>query len=1724
MSVDATEARKGFSDVKDAARDMAQSVTTQGAAAGKAIDSVGSGGAASAQKVESATRSMIQSIQRTTAVMEAGSKSSSAYFEALAGQRGIPTDALAPYLAALDAAKKKQDEASESMHSFSLNSTRARTELVVLGHELLQGNFSRFGSSLMVMAEATDALSIAMSPLGVAIGVSAAAIGALAVAAYKGHQESEQLRNSLVLTGNAAGMTANSFSVMARAIADSTGQGIGTAREALQGLVSTGQLSGQALQLATEDVVTFAKLSGESTDKVAADYAKMADGVTKWATEHNKQLNYMTEADYERVKSLEDAGKTEQALMDNLSLLHQHFADVADEKLGYVERAWKAVKGSITDTWDALKAIGRDQTPEEQLQAIADKRKRSDSGGITSSWEDPRNVYTAQDDADAMALQMQADKSAVAAFAKAQADADQKAGIAAADSLDKAMHSFDKAYAKKQELDQRKAEFVKLFKSNPSAELLKGVKITGSDETGFSVSGGAYDSLVADINKRYTDKPKSPGLVDKTQMNGEVQAVKDALTEELSAVASAQKQLDSLYKSGGLTQSAYYQQSRDLIAQKASDEIDAYNKEASILSKGLADRGLNAQQRAQINNQIQQDQAKASKATEDFFNAIAESAAKEDEVWDQYGQKQLDAMQKQIDAAHQQDQSLKDQIDTFGMGKSAIDELKASRADDTVAALEQGKATALLNNNLADTKPWDDAIAKAKELSKALHGVADDQAVLDQKEAAKKIADQAVQDWKSAANSIENGITNALMNGFNNGKSFGQQLADSLKAMFKTLILQPIIAPIAGGVASFMYPGAAQAYAQTNPNSPLVGNPLGSLSSLANSLPGINNMVGSAANLFGGFSSSTAASLANAEGGDVLGNYLSLTGNAGSSGATSSSIPGAGGVPSDLGAVLGAAGTGFAVGSLFGGTGAKVGGTAGALAGSLVLPGIGTLIGSALGGLVGSLFGGGETRYGASYASDASGNLTKFAGPSGGDPAASQTMQQITSTFSTIQQMASALGGDISGLGQYKASYEVSPKKGNSFVSAGFTTGADWYPDKTDLGGVKDSQTVLNDFSLQLQRSIIESLQEANLDAPYAKVLQGVNASQLSSNDVTSLINELNTLKSLFDSIKTMGADFNNLKGASADAQLAVINLSGGVSQFATNANYFEQHFVPASEQVANQAKAVTDQLAAMGMSSVQTNDQFRAVVQGLDLSTASGQQLYAQMLALAPAFDQMTQAAKAAADAQQSLWNSYFSAIYTPDQQLAMNTKQLKAQFDALGVAMPKTNAEFQALVENMDTSDPKVKALQNSLLALAPAFGQVMSAADQAAQQAQQAAQQSLQTALSNVQTAYNNQVQAIQSNIDSINQFITSLTSLKQSLALGDLSTLSPQDKYNAEKQLFEQTSAKAMAGDATAQGQLPQVAQDFLNASKAFNASSQAYVDDYNEVQSALDQNIATAQQQLSAAQQQLDATKQEVQGILNLNQTVQSLSDALKEYFAAQLAAGQTPSGSTGSLGDGLDYTQSNGIVDFGSSGGHTISSGGGITFTGVSDDQLSQIGQQVAANIAWNNQIDQQVAAAGVDYTDFKTAGDWGTYETAVKGAVLAGASLVDAMAQAASASGAHWINGSHAGGADYIPFDGYRAELHKGEAVITSANNQKLSQILNIDWSKYGRGDNAALIAEIQSLRDEVAQLKGTVATVGAAQYQQSEQQHAENRADMSKQTRHLQTVGDNTGRLASK
>lgn len=108
-------------------------------------------------------------------------------------------------------------------------------EVIVLAHELSQGNYKRFGGSLLVLAEYSKTATAALSALVGPIGVVVAAIGAIGLAMAEGAHEQDAFNKSLILTGNYAGMTADSFNATAKQIATDTHTTIGAAREGTAG-------------------------------------------------------------------------------------------------------------------------------------------------------------------------------------------------------------------------------------------------------------------------------------------------------------------------------------------------------------------------------------------------------------------------------------------------------------------------------------------------------------------------------------------------------------------------------------------------------------------------------------------------------------------------------------------------------------------------------------------------------------------------------------------------------------------------------------------------------------------------------------------------------------------------------------------------------------------------------------------------------------------------------------------------------------------------------------------------------------------------------------------------------------------------------------------------------------------------------------------------------------------------------------------------------------------------------------------------------------------------------------------------------------------------------------------------------------------------------------------------------------------------------------------------
>lgn len=231
-------------------------------------------------------------------------------------------------------------------------------EIIVLGHELSQGNFTRFGGSLLVFAELANVGKYAFTLLGISVLGTLAVVGGFIALLAKGSIEQDKFNKSLILTGNYAGQTQSSFEALAHSISSSSAVSVGAAHEIAQELVSTGRFGPEAIQHVGVAVADLERLTGQKSADIVKDFEGMTKGVTDWALKTNEKYHDLTIADYAYIQSLEDQGRAQDAYIFASDKLHEAL-DKQKEDLGLVAIAYRGVRDAISGVVAAIDNIGK---------------------------------------------------------------------------------------------------------------------------------------------------------------------------------------------------------------------------------------------------------------------------------------------------------------------------------------------------------------------------------------------------------------------------------------------------------------------------------------------------------------------------------------------------------------------------------------------------------------------------------------------------------------------------------------------------------------------------------------------------------------------------------------------------------------------------------------------------------------------------------------------------------------------------------------------------------------------------------------------------------------------------------------------------------------------------------------------------------------------------------------------------------------------------------------------------------------------------------------------------------------------------------------------------------------------------------------------------------------------------------------------------------------------
>lgn len=796
-AVDTTGAKTGFQQVKEAARDMAREVVQQGQAASKGVDGIGAGGQEAAGKVDRATRSIIGSIQRTTAAMQAGERGSAAYFETLARQRGVSVETLRPYLQDLQRAQEAQKAASAGLDNMGMSARATAAALrgvpaqftdiftsLASGQQPLTVLLQQ-GGQLKDMFGGAGAAARALG--GYVVGLvnpftvaAAAAIG-IGAAFLSGASEAGKLQRALIESGNAAGTTAGQLAAAANEI-NRLGQGTtGKAVEVLAALAATGRVGAENMQRFAVAAIAMEKAGGQAAAKTVEAFAELGKAPLQGAIKLNEAINFLTVGTYRQIKALEDQGRTVEAArlaQETYAAVVEQRAPQIEASLGIVERAWNRVKKVSSEAIDYILKVGREDTTERALERVSTqieaqqqrlaRYRENGQDGLAASAE--KGLQRLRQEQTLLQERLRLDQRDV------EAGAQRVRQLRAAQEWDKAGEKLQDKRA------QRDAEMIRA--AVQGRELIN---------AGLLTEEGLRKRLLAIVEKnKDTEKSgKAPTY----------KAEEDAAKSYMTALGGIQK-----------------------IAQEATASAEGLTKTQAKLLELQSDPAwatYSRQQRERLIMEAAEAQAKESTAA--MTKAAAKAAAEAATSYERY----IDSLERSASAVAGQLQSMKDEAEAEKIVATGRLTLKAAIEEVTIARMQERREQMLLAGDNAAAAAIEREIQLRAQLRDAIQAK-------EVQQANEKAAKDFTAEWGRQVQDLSKTLTDALLDG---GKGGIQRLQDWLRNVVLRVPVQAAMQSVAGSVlGAFGLQSPAQAGG--------AGSSLGSAVGVASSIFGAGGLTG----------------------------------------------------------------------------------------------------------------------------------------------------------------------------------------------------------------------------------------------------------------------------------------------------------------------------------------------------------------------------------------------------------------------------------------------------------------------------------------------------------------------------------------------------------------------------------------------------------------------------------------------------------------------------------------------------------------------------------------------------------------------------------------------------------------------------------------------------------------------------------------------------------------
>jgi hypothetical protein len=968
------------------------------------------------------------------------------------------------------------------------------------------------------------------------------------------------------------------------------------------------------------------------------------------------------------------------------------------------------------------------------------------------------------------------------------------------------------------------------------------------------------------------NKPDKAGIAAAKKLENE--QYREALAEqeqlfkfEQSIAKTQLDAVDHLEKMGVVSSAQALEQKLAIREKEITNEQSYVQKQLE-----LATRKKDLDARAKYNGELKTLEEERSRIEMDTYNKIAELREAEIQKSNQAMESYIDSIRKITEAANNE---------ASGKTADALQAEEAARTAIAVAATEQLLAETKLSEYISETEivAYQEQLAWLKQIQKAHEDAA--QALSEKRIAddAKRSAEQATQSWKQSFDRIEGWLSDAIMRGFEHGKGFIKTLIDAIKAAFARLILQPIIAPIAAIGANIFSGGAYGGEA---------GSGMGGLQQAYQYYQGL-----SAAGGVGGYLGQGVSAL-----GGYMGNGTLQNIGYGMQGYTGGTY-GASGV--SFGNALGtgvnyAAGAygGIALGSAISGDyGSRSTVNIGTAIGAAAAGPIGAVIGGALGGLANRAFGMGNKE------TTAQGLMVDFNSDSTSHFANFQDWKQKggwfrsdksgENTFAIPQEQANALSEQMFKMKDSVNSLAKTIGVGTSQITSFYTN----FKVQFQHTGNAEADAAANAAAVQKAFGQVS-------DSLALMVIPTLKDYQLQGETNTQTLVRLSAEFQATDSVllvlgKTSQQAFGTVGLASMAARDQLVQFAGGIDALTNQVSFYVQNFYNDQEKLDLLQRQLAPVMQQLGVSSIHTKDEFKQVVNSIDLSTEAGRKMYVQMMQLAPAFNELSNAQEQEAEKQrqmaeqrrqqleqeiqalsqaaeahrqyiEQLRQTANDSLMPDDMKLYMLQNEVNAMFDSWGLHISSQQDLLNAIAKSKYGQS---ELEYQQLLEIAPKYKEMLDLQDKLAQSQEKTTGSD---AVDRLQSTFDDIYQLLDDGRKRFDDFAQSLNKFKQSLLTSDMSPLTPKQQYDVARAKFTDISARASAGDESAIAQLQDVSSEFLRLSRQMFASSEQYTTDFNKVQDALSASVVTATQQSALLSAQLKTMETQVNGLIELKNT------------------------------------------------------------------------------------------------------------------------------------------------------------------------------------------------------------------------------------------------------------